>query len=283
MSTIPSTPKIPSIPSLPKMPSVPSMPSMDGFGKALDIQGTLSGLQNGLKNKIGAEVGAQLNKLQNVRNQINAQMDKVNQAKNLINQGAGALSSIGSLGGLSGLTGLSNLGGIGSALGDIGGSIGNLVDSAGLGDLIPDGLSSLLGLSGTHIADNMMCLGDFVFKLSTIPYHTQAKSMSWRHPESSRVGAAPVSQFAGPDNRKRKLDCLLCPELTGGNATIDVLILMADSGEAFPLIDGQFNYQGHFLIEKIDQVDKSLLSNGLAREIDLTIELKQVPEDNGTA
>ena len=192
-------------------------------------------------------------------------MDKVNNVKDLVSKGMGILNS-----------GLPLPPGLGGLNLDIGGLTG-----LDVGEFLNE---TILGASAgaIHLEDNMMCLGDFVFKLSTVPFHTKSDTWRWRHPESSRVGVAAASQFAGRENQKIKLDCLLCPELTGGMGTVEVLVMMAEIGEAYPLIDGLFNYMGYFVIESISLNSSSFLSNGMSRSMELSVELKQIPEDDIT-
>ncbi len=137
-------------------------------------------------------------------------------------------------------------------------------------------LASFAGVKGLHNFDNLMCLGDFVFRLQTAPFQTKDETKNYRHAESGRVGLPSLSQFVGVDNAELKLDCQFCPELTGGEKTIKILEDMAATGEAYPLIDGVFNYQGHYKILKISKKSSHFLSNGLAQAIDLSIDLKQV-------
>ena len=84
----------------------------------------------------------------------------------------------------------------------------------------------------------MMTLGWFVFMRSTVAPQSQQDEKSWRHPGNNRVGSRPSYQYLGPDDELSTLSGVLYPELTGGPVSLDMLNLMADSGGAFPLIQG---------------------------------------------
>jgi phage protein U len=128
-------------------------------------------------------------------------------------------------------------------------------------------------------ADSMMCLGDFVFELKSAPYQTRNDDWSWRHAESARVGAPPATQFAGKDADKLKLSGELYPGLTGGAVKLGELREMADAGDAYTLIDGQFHNLGEYVIEKISVTRTDFLPNGTARRIEFSIELKRVQDE----
>jgi phage protein U len=149
--------------------------------------------------------------------------------------------------------------------------------SLSLGGL--DGLSGLAGATGAPpLADTMMCLGDFVFELASVPYQTINEDWAWRHPESPRVGAPPASQFAGKETDKLKLSGELYPGLTGGMVTLADLRGMAEAGDAYTLIDGLYNNLGEFVIEKISVTRTDFLPNGVARRVEFNLELKRVEE-----
>ncbi|MCL2656133.1 MAG: phage tail protein [Betaproteobacteria bacterium] len=140
-------------------------------------------------------------------------------------------------------------------------------------------LSQGMALGSMLFWDKMMCLGDFVFQRSTTPYQTLNDEWAWRHPESARVGATPVSQYAGRENDKLKLSGELYPGFTGGIVTLKRLRDMADTGEAHMLIDGLFNVIGEFVIERISVTRTEFLANGAARRIEFNLELKRVEND----
>jgi len=73
---------------------------------------------------------------------------------------------------------------------------------------------------------------------------------------------------------------VLMPEITGGELSLDMLRKMADTGKAYPLIEGRGTVTGFFVIEKISKGRSEFFSDGAARRIEFTIELKRVDEKN---
>lgn len=126
----------------------------------------------------------------------------------------------------------------------------------------------------------MMTLGFFVFSRLTVPYQTSQHDMVWRHPTNSRVGARPSSQFLGVGDETLTLSGVLMPEITGGELSLEALRKMADTGKAYPLIEGRGTVTGFFVIEKISKGRSEFFSDGAARKIEFTIELKRVDEKN---
>ncbi|WP_439257116.1 MULTISPECIES: phage tail protein [unclassified Lonepinella] len=122
-------------------------------------------------------------------------------------------------------------------------------------------------------------LGVFPFMQRTIPFQTLSRETSWRHPTNSVVGALPKSQFVGKESESINLSCRLIPEITGGDFSIAALRLMADSGGAFPLIDGSnFFLLGFFVIENIHEERSELFGDGKARAIDFSMQLKRTDD-----
>lgn len=121
----------------------------------------------------------------------------------------------------------------------------------------------------------MMAVGYFVFNLHTIPYQNQQHHITWRHPTNSRVGARPSSQFIGPGDETMTLSGTLVPEITGGRVSLDLLRKMADTGKAYPLIDGSGQYYGIFTIEDMTTTKTEFFSDGAARKIEFSVQLKR--------
>ena len=126
----------------------------------------------------------------------------------------------------------------------------------------------------------MMALGYFIFSRLTVPFQQNQHDMSWRHPSNSRVGARPASQFVGVDNEIMVLSGVLLPEITGGELSLDTVRKMADTGKAYPLIDGRGTVHGHFVIEGISKTHSEFFSDGAARKIEFTISLKRVDDND---
>ncbi len=126
----------------------------------------------------------------------------------------------------------------------------------------------------------MMTLGFFVFSRLTVPYQTSQHDMVWRHPTNNRIGARPTAQFLGVGDETLTLSGVLLPELTGGELSLDVLRQMADTGKAYPLIEGRGTVTGFFVIEKISKGRSEFFSDGAARRIEFSLDLKRVDEQN---
>lgn len=128
----------------------------------------------------------------------------------------------------------------------------------------------------------MMTLGWFVFQRSTFAPQSQQDDRTWRHPGNPRVGARPAYQYTGPDDETTVLSGTLYPELTGGPVTLDLLHEMAATGKAFPLIQGDGVMRGYFVIERTSVTRSEFFSDGAARKLDFTMNLKRVDDDENT-
>jgi len=119
-----------------------------------------------------------------------------------------------------------------------------------------------------------MALGQFVFALSTIAPQIFQRSTAWRHPSNSRIGARPASQFAGLGDETMSLDGVIVPEF-GVRAMLNDLRAMADTGAAWPLVDGDGYVYGQYCIESIHETGSHLLPNGAPRRVEFQIALKR--------
>ena len=122
-------------------------------------------------------------------------------------------------------------------------------------------------------------LGLFVFMLETIPFQNMGINSAWRHPTNSRVGEIPATQFTGRDADTITIGGTLHPEVTGGIGTIAFLKLMADTGGAWPLLRGNGEYLGMFVIESIGQSETILQMNGTPKQIDFTMNLRETDDE----
>ncbi|NCG53735.1 phage tail protein [Serratia fonticola] len=124
----------------------------------------------------------------------------------------------------------------------------------------------------------MMALGMYVFVISTTPYQEFQHDMAWRHPSNSRVGQRPATQFLGPDEESVTLSGTLYPELTGGMFSLLALQWMADTGKAWPLIEGTGMIYGMYVITGLTRARTFFSPNGYANKIEFTLTLKRVDE-----
>lgn len=124
----------------------------------------------------------------------------------------------------------------------------------------------------------MMAYGYFIFARQTLPYQSQQHTLGWRHPENSRVGARPASQFVGPDAERISLSGVLHPELTGGRLSLELVRKMADTGKGYPLLDGTGVFYGIYVIESMASTRTEFNWHGEAKRIEFQIELKRVDD-----
>ena len=71
----------------------------------------------------------------------------------------------------------------------------------------------------------MLCLGQFVFSLSTASYQELQHRTSWKHPTQSRVGARDASQFVGAGEETITLNGSMVPEFAGDPESLDTCLL----------------------------------------------------------
>jgi uncharacterized protein len=122
----------------------------------------------------------------------------------------------------------------------------------------------------------LMTLGLFVFGMDTLAYNQLQRKMSWRHGKSERHAALPATQFLGPGEDTISIEGMLVPEVQGSYTAITRLIEMADSGDNWPLTDGDGNVWGNFEIQNIDQRHRAIMAGGKPRIVDFGIDLNRV-------
>lgn len=125
----------------------------------------------------------------------------------------------------------------------------------------------------------MLALGMFVFSLSTLAYQELQRQTEWRHPSSSRVGAAPARQFIGRGDDSITLPGIIFPELAGTTLSLDALRLMANTGKAWPMIEGTGRIYGLWVIESLSETKTVFFHDGTARRIEFTLSLKRIDDD----
>lgn len=122
----------------------------------------------------------------------------------------------------------------------------------------------------------MMSLGMFLFALPTLAYQDLQRRTDWRHARSGRIGARDATQFVGVGDETIALSGAAMAELQAGQASLDQLRGMADTGAAFPLVDGSGRVYGAYVIVGLDERHKTFWPNGAARQIDFGIDLLRV-------
>lgn len=122
----------------------------------------------------------------------------------------------------------------------------------------------------------LMALGLFVFERATLPFSEMQRRADWRHPSTERVGARPAAQFTGPGAEQISLTGACIPEVGGSYSAIERLREMADTGEAWPLVDGTGRVFGDYNLVGLDERSQHFVDNGMPRKIDFAIDLVRV-------
>ena len=127
----------------------------------------------------------------------------------------------------------------------------------------------------------LMCLGQFVFGLQSLAYEELKRSSSWRHPNSSRVGARAARQFVGVGDDTVTLSGWIAPELTGKYWSIAALRAMGDIGMPYALVTGTGEVLGQFVIENLNETGTLHYQDGTPRRIAFDLQLTRVDDDQG--
>lgn len=125
----------------------------------------------------------------------------------------------------------------------------------------------------------MLALGMFVFSLPTAAYQELQRQTDWRHVSNNRVGAAPARQFIGRGEDAITLPGIILPELAGSTLSLDALRLMANTGKAWPMVEGSGRIYGLWVIESLSENKTIFFSDGTPRRIEFTLSLKRTDDD----
>lgn len=125
----------------------------------------------------------------------------------------------------------------------------------------------------------MLSLGMFVFSLSTLAYQELQRQTNWRHASNSRVGAAPALQFVGRGDDTITLPGIILPELAGSTLSLDALRLMANTGKAWPMVEGSGRIYGLWVIDSLSETKALFFRDGTPRRIEFTLTLKRTDDD----
>ena len=85
----------------------------------------------------------------------------------------------------------------------------------------------------------LLALGLFAFSIDTLAFDEIARRADWRHATSPRIGARDATQFTGPGVETIALPGSVYLEIADGRVSIDELRRMADTGDAWSLVDGR--------------------------------------------
>jgi len=124
----------------------------------------------------------------------------------------------------------------------------------------------------------MMALGMFVFSLETLAYQEFQRQTEWRHGSTSRIGTNPARQYLGRGDDSITLPGVLLPVLAGSQLSLDALRTMADTGKAWPLVEGTGKIYGTWIIESLSETRTLFFRDGQARRIEFTLSLKRIDD-----
>jgi len=124
----------------------------------------------------------------------------------------------------------------------------------------------------------MMALGMFVFSLETLAYQEFQRQTEWRHGSTSRIGTNPARQYLGRGDDSITLPGVLLPALAGTQLSLDTLRTMADTGKAWPLVEGTGKIYGTWIIESLSETRTLFFRDGQARRIEFTLALKRIDD-----
>lgn len=122
----------------------------------------------------------------------------------------------------------------------------------------------------------MMIIGLFVFSLHTASYQELQRQSNWVHASSPRVGDSPAYQFVAKGEETITLSGSILPGFKGSPKSLSKLRKMADTGKAYPLIDGRGTIHGLWIIESLNETRSEFFKDGTARKIEFSLTLKQV-------
>ncbi len=125
----------------------------------------------------------------------------------------------------------------------------------------------------------MLALGMFVFSLSTAAYQELQRQTEWRHASNNRIGAVPARQFLGRGDDTITLPGVILPELAGSGLSLDAIRLMANTGKAWPMVEGSGRIYGLWVIESLSETKTIVFRDGTPRRIEFSLSLKRIDDD----
>lgn len=118
----------------------------------------------------------------------------------------------------------------------------------------------------------IISLGQIIFEYIKMPANSMNHDKEWRFDDGNRFGAPPATQYLGKGQERISISGALIKDM-GDYSNLQTLSDMADTGDAFALIDGVGNVIGNYTIRRISQDKSYFLPNGTPRKIDFSIDL----------
>lgn len=117
------------------------------------------------------------------------------------------------------------------------------------------------------------------FSLSTLAYDALRHSVNFRHAENARFQRRAATQYIGPGLEEIQITGKLLPLVTGGRNSLELLRMQAETGKAFPLIEGTGRIYGFYLLIDIESDAQRFESTGAPNIIDYALSFKRVGDD----
>jgi len=127
----------------------------------------------------------------------------------------------------------------------------------------------------------LMSLGMFGFSIDSALFDRLRRRRTWRHPTNERVNARAAGQFAGPGDDLIELSGILAPGQIGKKDALEELAAMADTGQAWTLVDGEGFVYGAFVIEGLDEGKSNFIAGGIALQTDFSLQLRRMQDPEG--
>lgn len=96
-----------------------------------------------------------------------------------------------------------------------------------------------------------------------------------QQPGRRRAGTA----IYWPRDDSITLPGIIFPELAGTTLSLDALRLMANTGKAWPMIEGTGRIYGLWVIESLSETKTVFFRDGTPRRIEFTLSLKRIDDD----
>lgn len=125
----------------------------------------------------------------------------------------------------------------------------------------------------------MMALGMFRFGVHRANYQEFSRSASWRWAPQERLGRRPALQFLGPGSDEITLEGVIYPAFKGGLRQVELMRLMAGTGQPQILVDGLGWVWDRWAITTIEERKALFVSDGAPRRIEFTVGLTAYGQD----